>query len=169
MFDPRAKVSSAQLAAVIGVTERRVQQLEAETVFANVGQGRSKRFVLADAVQALLAKSEAEARTAAQSASTSRDQFEAERARKLKIDNDRQENILTYTDSAVAGLDRIVGEVRTWLSALPSQITEDVAERRRIEDVVNVSMAELAARLRDVGSALRAGRDPSDAGSAHDA
>jgi len=168
MFDPRLKVSSAQLAAVIGVTERRVQQLEAESVFANVGTGRSKRFVLADAVQALLAKSEAEAKTAALS-SPSREDFDAERTRKLRLANDREENILTYTESAIAGVDRIFGEVRTWLSALPSKITEDVAERRRIEDVVNVSMAELAARLRDVGTALRSGRDPADAGPAHDA
>lgn len=168
-FDPKALVSSAEMAAVLGVTERRVQQLEAESVFANVGKGRSKRYVLADAVQAWKAKAEADAKTQAASASTSREMFEAERARKLKIENDTREALLVETPDAIAAIDRIFGEVRTSLGAIPARLSEDVAERRRIEDVIADTLDELAKRLDEAGAALQEGRDPLEAGEAHDA
>ncbi len=168
-FDPRATVSSAELAAVFGLTERRIQQLEAESVFKNVGTGRSKRFRLADAVQAMLRKSEIAAAEAAQSASTSREAFEAERARKLKYQNDQAEALLVETPDALAAIDAIFGEVRTALVGIPSRHTEDLAERRRLQDAIDTSLEELVGKLEKAGAALETGRDPLAAGEADDA
>lgn len=163
-FDPKALVSSAELAEVLGVTERRVQQLEAESVFANVGKGRSKRFVLADAVQAWKEKSEADARRDAMSASTAREMFEAERARKFKIDNDLKANILVTVDDAMAAVDRIAGEIRTALAGIAPRLSNDPVERRRIDDQIDAILNDLADRLDQAGSALQEGRDPLAAG-----
>ena len=168
-FDARQLVSSAQLGSVLGVTERRVQQLEAESIFQNVGKGRSKRYHLADAIQAVLAKSEADARRAAQDASTSRELFESERARKLKLENDTREALLIETPDAIAAIDRIFGEVRTALSGVAPRFTEDIAERRRLDDVIDAILTDLAARLDQAGADLQEGRDPLAADAADDA
>lgn len=168
-FDPQQLVSSGQLGAVIGVTERRVQQLEAESIFTNQGRGRSKRFQLAAAVQAFLAKSEMDARSAYMDASTSREQFEAERARKLKLENDTRESLLVETPDAIAAIDRIFGEVRTALAGIAPRFTEDVAERRRLDDVIDAVLTDLATRLDKAGAALQEGRDPLEADAADDA
>lgn len=168
-MDPRQLVSSKQLGEVLGLTERRVQQLEAESILINVGKGRNKRYRLADAVQAVLAKSEADARAAIADASTSREMFEAERARKLKLENDKREALLVQTPSALAAIDVIVGHVAGALEQLPSQLSEDVGERRRIENVIDNVRADLARRLEQAGAALEEGRDPLEAAEAVDA
>lgn len=159
-FNARHIVSSSELAAVFGLTERRIQQLEAESVFTNVGKGRSKRFVLSDAVQAMQRKSEMAAAEAAQSASSSREMFEAERARKLKLENDQREALLVETPDALAAIDAIFGEVRTALAGIPARYTEDLAERRRLEDAIDTTLADISGRLDKAGTALAEGRDP---------
>jgi len=168
-FDARVKVSSAELAKVLGLTERRVQQLEAESVFTNVGKGRSKRFVLADAVQSLVKKSETDARNAAPAAGTSRETFEAERARKLKLQNDQADALLVDTNDALAAVDHLFGEVRTALAGIPARATDDLVMRRTIEDAIDATLAGLAERLDQAGAALREGRDPLEADPALDA
>lgn len=159
-FDADQQVSSAELARVFGLTERRIQQLEAESVFENVGRGRSKRYVLADAVQAMVRRSEIAAAEAVQGASTSREMFEAERARKLKLQNDQSEALLVETPDALAAIDAIFGEVRTALAGIPARFTEDLAERRRLEDAIDTTLADLTGRLDKAGAALAEGRDP---------
>lgn len=169
MFDAKQLLSSSQLGAVLGLTERRIQQLESESVFVNVGKGRSKRFRLDHAVQAMVRKSEIEAQEAAASASTSRELFEAERARKLKLANDQAEALLVETPDALAAIDRIFGEVRTGLAGIPPRFTEDVAERRRLEDAIDAALAAIAGRLEQASAALQEGRDPLGADAALDA
>lgn len=168
-FDPNQTISSSQLGDVLGMTERRVQQLEAESVFENVGKGRSKRYRLADAVQALLAKSQMDGKRAAETSSSSREMFEAERARKLKLENDQNEAMLLETPMALSAIDMIFGEVRTALAGISARYSEDVAERRRLDDVIDTALADLTDRLGKAGAALAAGRDPFAADAAHDA
>ena len=168
-FDPRQLVSSLQLGQVLGLTERRVQQLEAESLFRNVGKGRSKRYRLDEAVQALLAKSEIDAKRIVETASTSREMFEAERARKLKLENDQNEAMLLETPTALSAIDMIFGEVRTALAGISARYSEDVAERRRLDDVIDQTLADLSDRLGKAGAALAAGRDPFAADATHDA
>lgn len=169
-LDPNMIVSSAELAAVLGITERRVQQLEAESVFANVGKGRSKRFVLSAAVQAWKEKSETDARGEAMSALTSREAFEAERARKLKLENDTREALLIETPDAIAGIDYIFGEVRTELAGIPTRHhPEDLTERRRLENDIDKALGGIVARLEKAATAIEAGRDPLAADAADNA
>lgn len=166
-FDPHARISSSQLAEVLGLTERRVQQLEAEGVFRNVGEGRSKRFVLSDAVRAWKEKSEIEADEAIQSASTSREAFEFERARKMKLENDQREALLIETPDALAAIDLIVGQITTGLAGIPARYTDDLAERRKLEELHADVLRELSDRHEQAGAALREGRDPLEADASH--
>lgn len=168
-FDPKMLVSSKQLGAVIGITERRVQQLENESVFRSVGETRLNRYHLDEAVQALLAKLDADAKRAAETASTSRELFEAERARKLKLENDRNEGLLIETPDAIAAIDHIFGEVRTALAGIAPRYTEDVAERRRLDDAIDSILTDLANRLDEGITALKSGGDPLAAYAADDA
>lgn len=168
-FDPRQLVSSKQLGAVLGLTERRVQQLESEQIFQNVGKGRSKRYHLDTAIQAVLEKSETDAKRSVAEASTSRELFEAERARKLKLDNDQTESLLVETPDAIAAIDAIFGEVRTALAGIAPRFTEDVAERRRLDDAIDAILTDLADRLDKAVAALRTGSDPAAADAADDA
>ena len=168
-FDPQMQLSSAELGALLGITERRVQQLETESVFANVGRGRSKRFVLCEAVRAWKEKSETDAGLAIAGASTSREMFEAERARKLKLANDQQEAMLVETPDAIAAIDFIFGETRTALAGIASRFTEDLAERRRLEDVIDQALTDLTARVAKAGSDLEEGRDPLATDASHHA
>lgn len=158
-FNPRQLVSSGQLGEVLGMTERRVQQLEAEGILTNVGKGRSKRYELSEAVQAIIARSEASF-AAANSVSTSRELFEAERARKLKFENDQREALLIDQQDALAAIDRIFGEVRTGLAGIAAKVTDDVAYRRKIDDAIDITLADIANRLDQSAAALREGRDP---------
>jgi len=160
-FDAAQKLSSQELGVVLGLTERRVQQLEDNGVLQNVGTGRSKRFVLADAVQAMLLKYEMDARQP--DAGSSRERFELERARKLELANEENEKRLIPTEIAVAAVEHIVGMMRTDLAAVPARITEDVALRRRAQDAIDTVLGGLAKRLLKAGDAVREGRDPSDA------
>ena len=159
-------ISSAQLGALLGLTERRVQQLADEGIIANVGRGRSKRYVLADAVQALLARAAEDAKSAP-AAGTIREQFEAERARKLKLENDQAEALLIETPDAIAAIDGIFGEVRTALGGIAARFTSDLPERRRLENEIDIVLGDLASRLDKAGAALRKGGDPLDADAAH--
>lgn len=159
-FDPQMQLSSAELGALLGITERRVQQLESESVFANVGKGRSKRYVLCEAVRAWKEKSEIDASLTIQSASTSREMFEAERARKLKLANDQQEAMLVETPDALAAIDVIFGEARTAFAGIATRFTEDLAERRRLEDVIDQTLDDLTGRFAKASADLREGRDP---------
>ncbi|MFM2422575.1 MAG: hypothetical protein RL291_1105, partial [Pseudomonadota bacterium] len=56
----------------------------------------------------------------------------------------------------------IFGTVRSDLAGLPAQITDDVAERRRIENVIDGTFANLAAAFRKAREHTRSGGDVSD-------
>lgn len=168
-FDPHVQVSSADLAQVLGMTERRVQQLEKEGVFKNVAEGRNKRFRLSDAVQAWKKKSEIEAERTIQESTGSDDLFKSERARKLKLENDLTEGTLLETDSAIAAIDHIVGQIRTGLAGIPARYTDDLVERRKLEMLHDDVLRDLSARNEQAGAALREGRDPLEADATHHA
>jgi len=156
--------SSRDLGAVFGLTERRVQQMDDSGVFKNIGEGRSKRYVLADAVRAWGDWKEKSAEKKAYDSATSREEFEHERARKLKLENDHKEAILMETADGIAAVDHIAGMIGTALGSIPARVTEDVALRRRIESEIDAVRNELANTLQQASDALREGRDPLAAG-----
>lgn len=86
--------------------------------------------------------------------------LDAERTRKLRLENDEREGRLVDTGLALNAVDAIAGMIRTDLAGLPARISEDVTIRRRAEDAIDTVLAGLADRFTKAGAALEQGRDP---------
>ena len=150
-------VSGAQLGSVLGLSARRVQQLGKQGVFRKSGRGQ---YTLAECVQGYIdwkLKSEIERRD---DVTTADEQVKIERARKLRLENEQTERNLVPVSAAVAAIDVIVGPLKSDLSGVPARVTDDVAERRRIEDAINTVLTDIADRFGEACDALRSGRDP---------
>jgi len=93
-------------------------------------------------------------------ATPERADYDFERARKLKLENDTSEHLLIETPDAIATVDYIVGELITELAGIPARVSEDVAVRRRVEHEIDQVRNALAARFAKAAAALEAGRDP---------
>lgn len=152
-------ISAAELGAILAAPplgDRWLRELADRGFLVKVGRAR---YDLAKSVQGYLRFVRETEVTAAVTAATSREAFEAERARKLKLENDQRQAMLVETPDALAAIDHIFGQVRTALAGLPPRISEDVAERRRIENAIDATLADLSGRLDEAGAALREGRD----------
>ncbi len=163
-------VSSEKLSEILGLTDRRVRQLVEEGVLKDRGRGRAKRFALPESVQAWGDYREKSAiERVGATANPARADFDFERARKLKLENDTSEALLIPTPEAVAAFDAIFGEVRTSVSSIRAQATDDVALRRRIEDACDTILTDLVRRCEQVVANMEAGKDPIPADAADDA
>ncbi len=155
-------VSAAKLGAILAAPplgERWLRKLADEGYL--VKSGRAE-YELAASVQGYIRRireTEVERQVGQQNA---RAEFETERARKLKLENDEREGILINTRTATAAVDFIVGVVRTELAGVPPRASEDVATRRRIENAIDDVLRALAKRLEKASAALSEGRDPFD-------
>lgn len=159
-------VSAKRLGGILGVGERWVRQLENQGYIVKTSYGK---YALDASVQGYIRFiRESEVKTAVDAA-TSREQFEAERARKLKLENDTRESFLIETPEVLAAIDHIFGQVRTALAAIAPRITEDVSARRKIDDAIDNVLTALADRLEQAVAALQKGSDPLAADAAHDA
>lgn len=98
----------------------------------------------------------------AQDAATSREAFEAERARKLKLENDTVEAKLIDTQLAVGAVDAVVGVFLSEVHSIPARVTQDVGLRREWEREINRVIDGINKRCRQACGNLAAGRDPLD-------
>lgn len=99
---------------------------------------------------------------ASETEATSRAAFEAERARKLKLENDTAEAKLIDTRLAVEAVDAVVGVYQSEVHSIPARVTSDVALRRMWEIEINRVSDAINARCRRAVANLAAGRDPLD-------
>ena len=154
----REEISVKKLAAILGIGERWVQQLERQGVLKKAGHGR---YHLAESVQSYIAfKVKSEVARAVPEETDAGERVKAERARKLRLENDEKELLLVQTPDAVAALDAIVGPLRADLAGVPARVTSDVVLRRQIEDAIDSVLRGFADRSAKAGADLRAGRDP---------
>ena len=161
------EISVKFLAEVLGVGERWVQQLEKQGVIKKSGHGR---YDLAASVQAYIKfKVESEVARVTPEETSPGERVKAERARKLKLENDEREHRLVATPDAIAALDAIVGPLTAGLAGVPARLSDDVAERRRIEHEIDAVLRGLADRFKKASGDLRAGRDPLSADEEDDA
>ena len=156
-FDPEIIVSTKALAGVLDVSIRRVSQLESEGVFRKVGHGR---YRLGETVRAYLAFRLENGSRALLAASDSRSAFEAERARKLKLENDAKERQLIPAEAVMDAVDFMFGAVKLDLAGAPSRITPDAELQRHMSDAIDDALAALSERLEKASADLEAGRDP---------
>lgn len=93
---------------------------------------------------------------------SSRAAYDAERARKLKLDNDRKENLLISTELVIDAVDHVFGMMRTDLAGIPAKASDDVATRRRVENAIDDVLNGMADRFGKAAAALGEGRNPFD-------
>jgi phage terminase Nu1 subunit (DNA packaging protein) len=160
------EASVSDLCQILGVSERWVQQLESQGVIKKSARGR---YPLAASVQAYTKfKVESEVARAAPVETSAGERVKAERARKLKLENDEKEARLVDTRDALAAIDAIVGSLKAGFAGVPARVTDDVALRRRIADANEAVLRDLAKRSREASAALRSGGDPYSTGEEDD-
>lgn len=95
----------------------------------------------------------------------SRENFEAERTRKLKLKNDETEAGLIDTKLAIRSVNQIVDIYVSGAQSVPERVTKDPALRQRWEREISRIVDGINQRRRKAISLLAAGRDPlKDAG-----
>lgn len=147
-------------ARLIMVTPRRIQQLAAEGWI-------KKPYTIVSVVQGYIRFLQDEQRKG--SRTTEDNAVKAERARKLRLENDATEHITVLTEDAIAALDAIVGPLKSELAGVAPRVTDDIPLRRRIEDAIDAVLGELAKRFGKAGADLRSGRDALGADAPDDA
>ena len=140
-----------------------IRQLEAEGVFVNIGSGRSKRYVLCDAIRSWGGWKSDSAKRLLAGTNPERADVDFERARKLKLENDAREAILIEQSHAIGAIDFIVGILQTELAGIPPRLSDDPEMRRRLETEIDAVLGAIAGRFDQAGAALRAGSDPREA------
>lgn len=156
-------VSTAEFARLVGLTPRRIQQVVSTGELPSAGYGKIK---LAEGVKAYVkwrVENEMKGRIADAS------DLDAERTRKLRLENDETERQLLRMDDAMAALDAIVGQVPADLAAVPARVTDDITIRRKIEDEIDIALNGLSKRFFRAGADMEAGRDALGADAPDDA
>lgn len=158
MSAPMKHVSGKALAAVLGVTDRWVRDLEKQGVFKR--EARSQ-YDLAKCVPAYIEwRLKAEA---SKQAPPSSDRVRDARAMEIERRMAREDRDIIALDEAMGAFDEATGHYLQSMSGLPAQITRDVSERRRIEAICDAERRRLATRFTEGRTALRTGVTSFDA------
>lgn len=148
-------VSGQMLGIMLGLTTRRITQLVSEGW---IRKSARNSITLKDGVQGYIAF--LEDRHNKTKASTTDDELRAERARKLRLENDHREGQLIEMEEALHSIDVGFGAVRVGLAAVPARVTRDLALRQTIEDEINRVLTAAAAELEKRAALLQAVDDP---------
>ncbi len=148
------EIGIQQVGELLRMSERRVQQFVAEGWITKSGRGR---YFVFDAVHGHIDYMEEQKKNARSTATD--DELRAERARKLRLENDRTEGKLIETDAALDTIDEICATYRIGLAALPARVTRDLGMRRKIEDEVDRILATIAAQFENRAAVLASGED----------
>lgn len=142
------------LGDILGVSARRINQLVIEKW---IPKSARNTISLKDGVQGYIGFLE-DRHEKSRSTATD-DELRAERARKLRLENDRTEGKLIETDAAMDAIDDICATIRIGFGALPARITRDLKMRGKIEDEVDRILTAVAAKLEDKGALLASDED----------
>lgn len=153
-----SEVGADDLAALLGITPRWLQKLEKKGIISKAKRGR---YPLPQSVQAYIKFKIESALSRMQPEETNPgERVKAERARKLKLENDEKEHRLVTTSDAISALDHIVGQLKADLAGVPARVSDDVPTRRRVEDALDTVLGGLADRFRKTSRDLQTGGDP---------
>lgn len=152
------------LAALIGVTPRRVQQLAQEGVLDSEAHGT---WDATKAVPAYIAHRLAQetARTAQRTGGAA-ERHVAAKARAVELRTAREEGVLCDTTEAVAMVEEVVGTIRAGFGGLAARVTRDLTLRAVIEGEVDNTLDRAAVLLARRAAELRKGSEPEAGGTA---
>jgi phage terminase Nu1 subunit (DNA packaging protein) len=150
----KKEIGIQEVGELLRLSERRVQQLVNEGWITKSGRGR---YCVSDVVHGHIDYLEDQKKNARQTATD--DELRAERARKLRLENDRTEGILIESDAAMNVIDEICATYRIGLGALPARVTRDLAMRRKIEDEIDRILVTVADKFEDRAALLASSED----------
>ncbi|HYD07802.1 MAG TPA: hypothetical protein VEC60_18850 [Reyranella sp.] len=156
------QVSTADLAQVLGITDRRIQQLEKTGVFRRLAHGE---WELADSVQSYL-RHRLQSETAKRSRSTggSADaRLKEVKAQREQLRLAREEGELVTLADAVFAMDQVAGAVALEVNNIPARYTRDLDERDRLRREIDAALRKVADCIGKCAKALgaRGEADPS--------
>lgn len=158
------ELSTQSMAAVLGLTPRRLQIMVKEGIVPSLGRGR---FRLCDVVQAYAGflKEGADRKAG----SDSLDRVREERALEIQMNRLRKDRELISLPEAVSVVDQITGLFVASLNSLPAQITGVPRERQRLNDIFDAERQRLADRCLQRRAALLSGSTAADTAAEDDA
>lgn len=161
------EVSTADLAEVLGVSERRVQQLASAGVLRRQRHGE---WVLPESVQAFVEhKVQSEIRRLTKSSAVGADRLKEIKARREELKLAREERELVPLADAIFAMDQIAGTVGLEVNNIPARYTRDLDERDRLQVEIDAVLETVASRIQKCGAALRADSDADPAEDEDDA
>src|SRR4051812_27114194 len=126
------KFSTADLARVLGLTERRIQQLEKLGVFRRVAHGE---WDLPASVQSYVRhRLQSEIRQSRSAEANKR--LRLARAREVEVRTAERERRLIDTNEALNAIDEVLGTFLAELAGLPARVTRDLYLRTKLENEI---------------------------------
>lgn len=145
-------VSSRELAAILRVTPRRIEQLVAEGLVVRIDRGRY------DLVESVGRYCDSLRQTAETATSTTANELAAERLKTIRLRNAERERQLITLEESKTVVERMIGMFVSSLGGLPARISQDQRERRRIETITDQLRQELSDQFRAIRNELATGR-----------
>lgn len=151
------EVSTADLAEILGVSERRIQQLAGAGVLRRQAHGE---WVLPESVQAFLEyRVQNETKRLTKGATNGADRLKEVKARREELKLSREERELVPLADAIYAMDQIAGTLALEVNNVPARYTRDLDERDRLQAEIDDVLATVADRIQKCGQALRADLD----------
>ena len=151
------EVSTADLAEILGVTARRLQQLAGAGVLRKLSHGE---WLLPECVQAFMDyRLRNEARKAEKVGGTPDDKLKAIKAKREEVKLARELRELVPLADAIFAMDEVAGAVALEVNNIPARYTRDLDERERLQVEIDDVLQTVADRVAKCGEALRADLD----------
>ncbi|UXS08195.1 hypothetical protein FY133_01030 [Agrobacterium tumefaciens] len=132
-------ISTADAAAMLGISAARLRQLSASGLVEKTGHGMTTPALAARGACAFW-ENKASEKTKTASDSRVRDA----RAREIEMRNDERMRKLIPLDDALAIMDEYTAVVREAMDSIPARVTRDIGMRRVIEAEVNAAHETIA-------------------------
>ena len=145
-----SEITGTALAAVFGLSLRRVQQLAADGTIPRDGD----LFRLGEAVQAYVKWIKASQERS--KPSEARERLLLARATQIEMANRERSHALIDTEEALAAVDEVVGAYRTELGGLPARLTRDLDRRDEITKEIDGLLGRVSTLFTKRAAELRA-------------
>ena len=151
-------LTTQEATALCGISRQRLETFVKEGA---VTRKAPNAYALGELVPQVMERLRADRRTSSQSQADNR--VRSARAASIELSTAIKARELIPLADAAAAIDAICGVVRTEATGIAPRCSRDLGLRRTIETEVNDSLTRIARRQRQIGRALREGRDLVDA------
>ncbi|MBB4092449.1 hypothetical protein [Brucella pecoris] len=151
-------VNQTDLAEAIGISTRRLRQLEKEEeVIFSESLGKYRVGTVFQSYATYLREGAVK-----KTGNEGLDQLRAEKVIDARMTRMRKDRELISLDEALGTADELAGLFLSYLNGLPAEITKEPRERQRLHDIIDKGRLRLADRLGKKIDTLRTGQEDAD-------